>query len=347
MEQINLDYKKDPEIREIVNKTPKGLIFSDVRLLNALKCNAKTPLADLIEDGEGRMKIMNWGVTTEAKFTADIAVFLLRSLTKSRNGTEAPIEPAREDLETYDRVRRMKHLQLKELYRARHRIWWELAHQNKRADHPMFLIGGHVGFKWPTRHMELRLSSFERSNPDELLKLRGYGIKKRDMVLKALVWAALGPTDIPEHRAMDGKSAYKIAGLTRIERDILHARYGTSEEATPTTLDEVGKMYGRVTRERIRQIEAGAVEKMKLLGLQKAVHKWLIFNADYVWSRLANNDGTIKGYGIEEKSLQKMPRDLALSFRIADIAPYDILVSVGEIIGREWIRRASNQEQNS
>lgn len=347
MDQVILDYIKAPEIRDLLNKTPKGLIFSDLRLLNALKCNANKPLAELIEDGESRMRIRNWGVTTEAKFTADIAVFLLRSLAKTNGGTEVPNGTTSENLETYDRVKRMKHLQLRELYRARHRIWWGLAHKNKRAEHPMFLIGGHVGFDWPTRHMELRLSSFEKSNPDELLKLKGYGIKKRGMVLKALAWAALGPKDIPEHRAMDGKSACKVARLTHLERDILHARYGTSEETTPTTLDEVGMMYGRRTRERIRQIEAGAVEKMRLLGLQKAVHKWLIYNADFVWSKLAKTDDTIKGYGIEEKSLQKMPRDLALSFRIADIAPYDILVSVGEIIGREWIRRATTQEQDS
>ena len=49
--------------------------------------------------------------------------------------------------------------------------------------------------------------------------------------------------------------------LREKERDILVQRFGI-EDGRPKTLEEVGKMYG-VTRERIRQIEAKAIKKLR------------------------------------------------------------------------------------
>ena len=49
--------------------------------------------------------------------------------------------------------------------------------------------------------------------------------------------------------------------LTERERGILELRYGLDGDS-PRTLEEVGRKYG-VTRERIRQIEAKAIRKLK------------------------------------------------------------------------------------
>jgi len=54
-----------------------------------------------------------------------------------------------------------------------------------------------------------------------------------------------------------------LAELSDKERKILEMRNGLNDEGICHTLEEVGKMFG-VTRERIRQIEAKALEKIRL-----------------------------------------------------------------------------------
>lgn len=52
-----------------------------------------------------------------------------------------------------------------------------------------------------------------------------------------------------------------MSGLTKREKGVLIERFGL-DDGVPKTLEEVGKMYG-VTRERIRQLEAKALRKIK------------------------------------------------------------------------------------
>jgi RNA polymerase primary sigma factor len=52
-----------------------------------------------------------------------------------------------------------------------------------------------------------------------------------------------------------------LAGLTERERHVLEKRFGLGE-CTPMTLAEVGEQIN-ATRERVRQIEAGALKKMR------------------------------------------------------------------------------------
>ena len=56
-----------------------------------------------------------------------------------------------------------------------------------------------------------------------------------------------------------------IEGLSPRERKILEMRFGLVDGVTHT-LEEVGKEFG-VTRERIRQIEAKALDKIKEFGV--------------------------------------------------------------------------------
>ena len=52
-----------------------------------------------------------------------------------------------------------------------------------------------------------------------------------------------------------------LADLTERESNVLRLRFGL-EDGRPRTLEEVGKIY-HVTRERIRQIEAKALNKLR------------------------------------------------------------------------------------
>ena len=66
--------------------------------------------------------------------------------------------------------------------------------------------------------------------------------------------------NISETLAQVGKT-FKV--LNERERQILRARHGL-EDGKICTLDEISKKY-RITRERVRQIEAKAIEKMELV----------------------------------------------------------------------------------
>lgn len=76
----------------------------------------------------------------------------------------------------------------------------------------------------------------------------------------------------PEQLAIDAYNKEQlwklVAKLSPREQKVIKLRMGY--DTYPLTLDEIGKMFG-VTRERIRQIEAGALNKLKRL-LQK--HGW-------------------------------------------------------------------------
>ncbi len=74
------------------------------------------------------------------------------------------------------------------------------------------------------------------------------------------------PEAIDPHAAAEAGALQKVvgealAGLTPREQRILRMRFGIGE-ASDHTLEEIGKEFG-VTRERIRQIEAKALEKLR------------------------------------------------------------------------------------
>ncbi|HSA09446.1 MAG TPA: RNA polymerase sigma factor RpoD [Candidatus Paceibacterota bacterium] len=72
---------------------------------------------------------------------------------------------------------------------------------------------------------------------------------------------AENPSDVTSFHLLRGKLGEVLYGLTERERRILELRYGLND-GFPRTLEEVGRQYD-VTRERIRQIEAKALRKLR------------------------------------------------------------------------------------
>ncbi len=73
--------------------------------------------------------------------------------------------------------------------------------------------------------------------------------------------SAENPTDMASYAMLKDKLADVLTSLTERERKVLEMRFGLAD-GYARTLEEVGKMF-KVTRERIRQIEAKALRKMR------------------------------------------------------------------------------------
>ena len=67
--------------------------------------------------------------------------------------------------------------------------------------------------------------------------------------------------------------SWNLKELTEREKEVLRLRFGL-EDGHPYTLEEVGKRFG-VTRERIRQIEAKALRKLRHPSRSKKLRDFL------------------------------------------------------------------------
>jgi len=73
---------------------------------------------------------------------------------------------------------------------------------------------------------------------------------------------SLSPEESAIYELMKGHVGESLVNLAPREQKILKMRFGLEEGGRTHTLEEVGKEFG-VTRERIRQIEAKALQKLK------------------------------------------------------------------------------------
>ena len=72
---------------------------------------------------------------------------------------------------------------------------------------------------------------------------------------------AVSPTSSTTHGLLRDRIDSLLKTLTHREREIIRLRYGLGDGYT-YTLEEVGRIF-KVTRERVRQIEAKAVKKLQ------------------------------------------------------------------------------------
>lgn len=82
-----------------------------------------------------------------------------------------------------------------------------------------------------------------------------------------------GPYDAVEKLMLKEEIIKQLDVLTEAERFVIVKRFGI-EDGHPRTLEEVGKMRG-ITRERIRQIEAKALTKLKLKKYSQSLKDFL------------------------------------------------------------------------
>ena len=72
---------------------------------------------------------------------------------------------------------------------------------------------------------------------------------------------ALAPAEAASHQLLREQVKDALGSLTQREQEVLRLRFGL-DDGRSRTLEEVGKEF-KVTRERIRQIEAKALRKLR------------------------------------------------------------------------------------
>ena len=84
---------------------------------------------------------------------------------------------------------------------------------------------------------------------------------------------ALSPSDVVASSMLKQQLISTLDTLTPREEKVLRLRYGI-DDGRPRTLEEVGKEFN-VTRERIRQIEAKALRKLRHPSRSKKLKEYL------------------------------------------------------------------------
>jgi len=126
------------------------------------------------------------------------------------------------------------------------------------------------GFKFSTYSSWAIMKNFARSIPAENVRLDRFRTGTDDVFM-----ASSDPrTDQFLEERVNQKQRELIMSildhLDARERDIIVHRYGLSEGAVPLTLEQVGIRFG-VTKERIRQLEARALRKMRKLAMDESL----------------------------------------------------------------------------
>jgi RNA polymerase primary sigma factor len=86
--------------------------------------------------------------------------------------------------------------------------------------------------------------------------------------------AALAPPEAASHQLLKEQVAAVLDSLTGRERRVLQLRFGL-EDGRARTLEEVGQDF-HVTRERIRQIEAKALRKLRHPSRSRKLRDYLV-----------------------------------------------------------------------
>jgi len=110
------------------------------------------------------------------------------------------------------------------------------------------------------------MKHYARTVPEENYRLSSFVTGQQELLDSA---RGAEPADLGEeeaHAYLRHTLERGMMGLSERERAIIHSRFGFGGQDKAQTLEEIGRMLG-VTRERIRQIEGRALEKLRdLLG---------------------------------------------------------------------------------
>jgi RNA polymerase primary sigma factor len=126
------------------------------------------------------------------------------------------------------------------------------------------------GFKFSTYASWAIMKNFARSIPAENVLLDRYRTGNEELFQNSSDPRSSGLTQELTNQRQRQLILSILDHLDPREREIIQYRFGLTEGAGPETLEQVGQRFG-VTKERIRQLEARALRKMRKLAQDDAL----------------------------------------------------------------------------
>lgn len=147
----------------------------------------------------------------------------------------------------------------------------------KTSSHLLQELGREPTLEELAREMDLpveRVSEIMRIAPEPLSLETPIG-EEEDSHLSDFIQDrdTVSPDDAASHQLLRERIVEVLSELTSRERDVLRMRFGL-DDGYPRTLEEVGQHF-QVTRERIRQIEAKALKKLRHAKRRKKLEEYL------------------------------------------------------------------------
>jgi len=124
------------------------------------------------------------------------------------------------------------------------------------------------GFKFSTYASWAVMKNFARSIPAEHTQLERFRTGNEDVFQNSSDYRLEHSQDEVTNHRQHSVIMGILDQLEPREKDIIVHRYGLSEGAAPLTLEQVGHRFG-VTKERIRQLEARALKKMRKIAQEE------------------------------------------------------------------------------
>jgi RNA polymerase primary sigma factor len=109
----------------------------------------------------------------------------------------------------------------------------------------------------------------------EILPFDQYGEQGSAEIIDALIESSSNPEEILLQESMRKALDNALETLKLKEAKILRLRFGLNAKSDELTLEEIGSIYN-LTRERIRQVEAKALDKLRLPSRVKLLEDFMI-----------------------------------------------------------------------
>lgn len=142
---------------------------------------------------------------------------------------------------------------------------------------------------------------------------------------------------VPRHNTLIERLGWLLDELDGRAADIIRKRYGFGD-ASPASLEEVGEVYG-VTRERIRQIEAKSLKRLRIRTRRAPLDELLAAEAPAEWARLSKGRNILR---CPQKSLLSPEVQLALDLLDMDLV--DWLNNIAVALPYGWHARGADAD---
>lgn len=349
----------EPDVSSALRGAHIALVLDDKRIMNVFMGHKRPPCLLEFARLQDRHRLRNWGKRSEQLFQSAILAFISRNfphhLTRSgvpiqepssRNPGETTLGMTNQAVDSHllpweDNPRIFEEVSLpllKSVFIAHEDVIWTKVAESGCADMTVARVAQFLRLDWPNKLRHRTIGAYAPVSCGSILRTRGMGAKKLATLLPCILWTiCAGRLPPPPSDPVEPSEAIRLAELDKAESVVINLRFFQNGGCT---LDEVGRKMG-FTRERARQIQESAFERLRLCGLDQAIRKWLLAKDQEVFELLSRDGGvTVLRDDAQGTAAKKAVPGLAMALDLCDLPVSELLKSVA--IPRKaghWIRK--------